>query len=509
MTGTVSTKAIKRQRTRPSASENSLIAVTLAVTLAFSLVCGTVLWQERRNDRDHAAATMGNLVEAISSDISRTIEQYDLSLQGVRQGLQIPEIDTVSNRMRRAVLFDNSANYKYLGAMRVLDRWGKTVIDSRGSEAGSEDFSSEDLFLVHVNVPDVGLYVSRPFKGMNGESVVGFSRRISDEDGAFNGVVVGTLRLNYLLDLFRKLSPSQGSTLTLFALDGTMLMRFPYRQDDIGRSTATAQVFKEFQKSSSGSFEHMPPSEGVYRLYAYGQVGDFPLLMNVSLPLAEVYADWTKDAVVAIGLMLLLCGAMASSMLLLRRELRQRMAAEEKLARLAITDGLTGLANRRHFDTVIAREWQRAQRESTPISLLMIDADLFKPFNDTHGHQTGDQLLKAIGACISDRARRATDLGARYGGDEFALLLPNVAAGAAHDIGERIRKSIRDLCLPSEATPATVSVGGATIVPSQDTDHRDLIDVADKALYAAKAKGRDCCELIGPLPEMRSPRLVA
>jgi len=504
-----SASAIETRRARPRASENSLIAVSLTVTLAFSLICGTVLWQERRNDRDHAAATMGNLVEAINSDIARTIEQYDLSLQGVRQGLQIPGLDAMSSRIRRAVLFDNSANYKHLGAIRVLDRWGKTLVDSRGNPPGAEDFSTEDLFLVHVNIPNVGLYVSRPFKGWNGEPVLGFSRRLADDNGNFSGVVVGTLRLAYLLELFRKVSPSPSSTLSLFGLDGTMIMRLPYRPEDVGRSISTAQVFKEFQKARSGSFEHLPPSEGVRRLYAYGQVGDFPLLLNVSLPLEEVYADWTRDAIIAFALMLLLCSAMAFSTLLLHRELRRRMTAEEKLAMLAITDSLTGLANRRHFDEVILREWQRAQREGTPISLLMIDADLFKPFNDTHGHQTGDQLLKAIGACITDRARRATDLGARYGGDEFALLLPNVDADAAREIGERIRKSIRDLCLPSEAAPATVSIGVATIVPRLGLDYRDLVDAADKALYSAKAQGRDCCELIGPASEARGPRLVA
>ena len=102
--------------------ENSLIALSLSVALAFSAVCAAILWQERRNAWDHAAMAMGNLVEAINSDIARNIEQYDLSLQGVREGLKLPEIDKVSTKTRRAILFDHSANYKYLGAIRVLDR---------------------------------------------------------------------------------------------------------------------------------------------------------------------------------------------------------------------------------------------------------------------------------------------------------------------------------------------------------------------------------------------------
>src|SRR6476659_3117726 len=150
MSGIVSQDAAETGATRAATSANSLTAVSLAVALAFSLVCGAILWQERRNAGDHAAKTMGNLVEAVSSDIARNIEQYDLSLQGVSVGLQLPELNEVSRKTRQAILFDNSANYKYLGAMRVLDRYGKTLFDSRGPDPGTEDFSTEDFFLVHV-----------------------------------------------------------------------------------------------------------------------------------------------------------------------------------------------------------------------------------------------------------------------------------------------------------------------------------------------------------------------
>jgi diguanylate cyclase (GGDEF)-like protein len=150
-------------------------------------------------------------------------------------------------------------------------------------------------------------------------------------------------------------------------------------------------------------------------------------------------------------------------------------------------------------------------REQTPVALLMIDADWFKPYNDTHGHQCGDSLLQGIGFCIADRARRVTDLGARYGGDEFVLLLPGTGGKPALEIAEWIRKSVRDLQLPSEGSPATVSVGVAVMIPSPGTDHRELIDTADKALYQAKDKGRDCSALIVSVAEgaVVGPRMVA
>jgi diguanylate cyclase (GGDEF)-like protein len=196
--------------------------------------------------------------------------------------------------------------------------------------------------------------------------------------------------------------------------------------------------------------------------------------------------------------MLALCGATITSAALLRGELRRRIAAEQKLAVLATTDSLTGLANRRHFDEVVQREWQRAIREQTSIAVLMIDADGFKNYNDTHGHQSGDKFLEAIGGCIADKTRRVTDLAARYGGEEFAVLLPGTESHGALELAERIRTNVTQLGLKDPAGPGmapTVSIGVACAVPQPGSNHRDLVNAADKALYEAKGNGRNRTEL--------------
>jgi diguanylate cyclase (GGDEF)-like protein len=168
-----------------------------------------------------------------------------------------------------------------------------------------------------------------------------------------------------------------------------------------------------------------------------------------------------------------------------------------KLTILATIDGLTGLANRRHFNRTLAYEWRRAMRSRGPVALLMIDADKFKLYNDSHGHQAGDTLLQAIAASIAANVKRPSDLGARFGGDEFAVLLPETSLGDAAALAERIREDLFLRCGADQTQRdgAQLSIGVASLVPGTEAKHRDLIAAADKALYQAKHLGRNRIEL--------------
>lgn len=179
------------------------------------------------------------------------------------------------------------------------------------------------------------------------------------------------------------------------------------------------------------------------------------------------------------------------------RDMTARKDLEERLATLATRDGLTGLANRRHFDDLLQQEWRRAERDGTPVSLVMMDVDNFKKFNDQYGHQAGDSCLKAVARAIAAEARRPADLAARYGGEEFVLLLPNTDEVGCALVAERIRQSLEALNLTHALNPptkrVTLSIGGATGWPSAENqgNHPSLIAAADRALYAAKHAGRD------------------
>lgn len=179
------------------------------------------------------------------------------------------------------------------------------------------------------------------------------------------------------------------------------------------------------------------------------------------------------------------------------RDVTQQKELEGRLETLAIEDGLTGLANRRRFDERLQEEWARAVRDGSPLSLLLIDVDHFKKFNDQYGHPTGDACLQSIAKTLAREARRPADLAARCGGEEFALLLPNTDAAGCGRIGERVRCAIREIGIPHAlnlpSAVVTVSLGGAICRPSTDrsAEPSSLMEVADRALYAAKHGGRD------------------
>ncbi len=169
--------------------------------------------------------------------------------------------------------------------------------------------------------------------------------------------------------------------------------------------------------------------------------------------------------------------------------------ANERLERLSASDGLTQVANRRCFDQTLQREWMRLRRTEEPLSLIMCDVDFFKLFNDTYGHQGGDDCLKAVAGALAATVRRGGDCVARYGGEEFAVILPSTPEAGALCVAEKIRRAVERLAIAhakSQAAPyVTLSLGVATTVPSEDGAPERLIKCADQALYRAKSSGRN------------------
>jgi diguanylate cyclase (GGDEF)-like protein/PAS domain S-box-containing protein len=181
--------------------------------------------------------------------------------------------------------------------------------------------------------------------------------------------------------------------------------------------------------------------------------------------------------------------------LLAFEDITERKKAEEQLKLIASIDGLTGVANRRHFDNTLDLEWRRAMRSAKLLSLIMIDIDFFKNYNDLYGHLAGDSCLQKIAHTIRDSLRRAGNFVARYGGEEFMVILPDTKVEEACLFAESLREKIENLNIEHKDSKVgknvTVSLGVSTTVPKKDSEYDELISLADKALYQAKQGGRN------------------
>ncbi len=445
-------------------SAKLLIACSVLTVIGFSAICANVMLDMRRGVEELARQSLDNLASSIDADISRNIELYDLSLRAVVSSMILPEIQQVSKPIRHLILFDHATTAKHFGAIQVFDANGQLTIDASTLDPRPENRADEAYFAVHRDHPETGLFVSRPMLHRGAYAIV-LSRRITGADGSFLGVVAGSIRF---------------------------IMRRPFDLDVIGKNLGDRPAWNPANLHDGGSYLGQGPVDAIPRLYVR-RSGTSPLFVVVGKPLDTILSLWRREAIRIGAIMMALVAFVLAATLILAREISRRGEAEDKLEELATTDALTGLRNRRKFDAAIESEWRRAVRHRTPLSLLLIDADHFKAYNDTHGHQAGDQVLVGIAICISDSVKRAGDCAARYGGEEFAVLLPDMAAAEAFTVAEIIRRKVEGWS--DDATPSTVSVGIASITPEAGLDWPQFVHAADKALYAAKASGRNCCVL--------------
>jgi diguanylate cyclase (GGDEF)-like protein/PAS domain S-box-containing protein len=237
-------------------------------------------------------------------------------------------------------------------------------------------------------------------------------------------------------------------------------------------------------------FENVPDKKGMPE-------GHFPIRRHMSVPVMD---DGRIVAVAGVGNKEAAYDESDANQLTLFMSsmwsIIKQKRAQQILKKYSMEDGLTGLANRRRFDEALENEWQRALREQQPLSLIMLDIDYFKEFNDIYGHQAGDDCLKKVAACLRKNVRRAGDLVARYGGEEFVVVLPNTDLEGAREVADAMNRTVRDMNLRHKGSHGrdhlTISAGVACGIPSRGHDPVKVLEKADQALYRAKRAGRDC-----------------
>ncbi|BBP57474.1 sensor domain-containing diguanylate cyclase [Pseudomonas sp. St316] len=476
-------------------SERVLVLASSLVVIAILSIVTFLLIREHAAAQQEATRAATNIVQLIDADVLRNAELYDLSLQGLVSAAKREDLKDISPAIRHLALFDRATAAPYKGDILLLDKHGDVIADSASITPRKGNYADREYFQSHVQDPSPSMMISRPFRSRSHaqEWSISFSYRLSDERGEFMGVAEAAMRLNYFNQLFKSLNIGHGGTVNLVSRDGIVLAQEPPLADDmIGKDFSKRPNFVRILREGNGSFTSISSVDQTQRLYTFSQVGSLPLIVVVALSSQEVFASWQRTALLVSGATGALCIGLLWLTWLLRRELRRRYRAERELAQLASVDSLTGLANRRTLDETLQQEWLRAQRSGQPLSVLMIDADHFKAFNDRHGHQRGDDALRALAQLIGKHVRRPADLAARYGGEEFSVVLPETTTAGAFTMAQHIREAVEQLPPVTEGeAPMTVSIGIATWVNGPYGELQQLLFAADKALYQAKASGRN------------------
>ncbi|NWB67031.1 diguanylate cyclase [Pseudomonas sp. I8001] len=482
---------------RPTHRPELLLIIGSCVTvLLIMLVVAVLLIREHANTLQAAQRTANNITQLIDADVLRNVELYDLSIKGLIAATERTDLAGVSAGIRHLVLFDRSEAAPYKGDILLLDKDGNVIADSALQTPKSANFADRDYFQAHRQNPDLGLFISRPFTARcvcDDQWRIAFSRRVSGPDGRFLGVAVATMRLSYFQQLFRSLNIGSDSTINLINQQGILLAQQPLLERDmIDKDLSQRPNVARILHERDGNFRGTSSVDEEHRLYTFSTVGDLPLIVVVGLSTNDIFAPWKRAALVISGATGILCIGLLWLTWMLCMELRRRHRAEQVLSELAATDALTGLANRRTLDQRLRLEWDRAQRSAEPLTVLMIDVDHFKAFNDRHGHQGGDEALRTVAQVIEGNIRRPADLAARYGGEEFAVVLPHTDSQGARVIAEHIRSSVEHLPRVSgDTVPITVSIGLSTWTKNSRTTLEELLLNADQALYEAKHTGRN------------------
>lgn len=484
-------------------TRKTLLPASIALTAAMLVIVGSTLMIARSQAWDRAEQQAENVRRAVAEDVRSQIALYGRMLDIAQGFLGGPKFDGLPEDLTSGMLARMAHDFEAAGVIIVLDADGFSVADSSRRSKRTDNFADRPYFAVHRDRPDVGLYIGPPYKSRlrNGDPSFALSRRITDAQGKFAGVVVAAIRLQHFRDLFTSIELGPKSTISLVNGDGIVMMRQPSSDGhgDVGRDVSASPNFRALKVQHEGFLVAKTSIDGVQRLISFGLVTGYPLLVNVSVATEEILADWWRQALLIGGISFAVCCALVLLAFLLQAQVAELQKAKTALAEIARTDALTGLANRREFDAVAQVEWQRAVRERTPLAVLMIDADTFKQVNDQFGHAEGDRVLRDLAIQIRANLLRPADIAARYGGEEFAVILPNTDGIGAMKVAEAIRSAVsawRKRTLEQNSGSAvTVSIGAAAVVPDFANSLDQLVAAADGALYRAKEGGRNRSQL--------------
>ncbi|HZV67616.1 MAG TPA: sensor domain-containing diguanylate cyclase [Telluria sp.] len=489
------------------------LAIFFVVLVCISLI-GVQVWltvRARTVQLNESATASANLAEAVAQHAYDTIKEADTVLVGLVERLENDGQSELELSRIHDLLVHRVSELPQLHGVFVYGEDGRWLVNAQPVLLTNQNNSDREYFIYHQKHTDRGVHIGPPVRSKStGDWIVTVSRRLNQPDGTFGGVVLATINMDYFNKFFQRFKIGQDGAILLALDNGIMLVRRPFNEKSLGRDISKLPLFHDYlPKAPVDTVMFTSAQDGVTRINSYRRLEQYPLVVSAALSKDEVLAQWRADAYLHSGGVIILALAMGLLGFRLVSQIKLRILAEAELVRarnsleilnqtlerLAMQDGLTGLANRRQFDASLKNEFSRAMRNASALALIMIDVDCFKQYNDIYGHAAGDECLKAIGKVVADGKHRPGDVAARYGGEELVVLLPGTDVAGAIVVAENIRTAIEDLELKHAGNITgyvTVSAGVEAFAPVRyETEPVDLIKAADQALYQAKSLGRN------------------
>lgn len=481
-------------------------AAVLFIGVVCLSLCGLLylqLEQSHRHDLALAQEDSSNLTRAMAQQAEDTFKKADLVLTSLADWLQADGFAPLQNPRLQKTFARRVQALNELHGIFLFDQQGQWVVTSFADLPRGPGVADREYFKFHQqNVSSVAHIGPAIRSRENGEWIIPVSKRVNDQNGQFRGVLMAGIKMSYFDQFFKSFSIDDDGSMFLGLTDGTLLARRPFVESQIGMSLATGEIFSKYLAGAmSGNAMITSVVDGKVRLHGYRQLDAYPLVVSAASSKEAILKDWYATAFhssVIVAFVVLGVG-LFGWMFVRQVRVGERVEmdlrkAKEALNLIATHDSLTGLGNRRLFEQALEIEFGRGARQSTALSLIMLDIDYFKRYNDAYGHVAGDHCLAQVARAVKDCCHRPADLAVRYGGEEFAVLLPDTDIHGALVIAEQIRRSVMAKHIRHSGSPSghlTVSLGCYAFVPTGGDNADVFIGRADAALYQAKHCGRN------------------
>ena len=492
----------------------SMAVFLLLTAMAVAAINGWTMWSSWQYQLTKSENDARNLSFSLARQAEDAFLQVDIILSEIvrqltQNGMKYANIPLFATHLKEL-----HGKLPQLHGLFIYDNQGNWVATSGGYIPAKANNADREYFIWHKHHTDNAIHLGHVVRSRStGDLVIPVSMRLNDANGLFAGVALATIKIDYFRHYYNYFTLGKRDILGIMLADSSVMYIRPFPDSVINKNLSGSPLFASLLNSNeSGSATWSSAIDGVERIFGYARLEQYPLVVAAGYDRDQIRTDWLASNITDAALNSALLVMMFIMGFFVLRQVNANVRNQNELTQmrdelttinhtlqlLALLDGLTGLANRRQFDTYLYQSLERSRKERQPLSLIMIDVDFFKRYNDRYGHVAGDICLKKVGSVLNALAQRKGDLATRYGGEEFAVILPRTGEAEAKRFAERVVMSVRKTAIGHNTTDisekiVTVSAGCASLLSVGLANEAEILkERADQALYEAKRAGRNC-----------------